>query len=101
MKLAKTLLAGAVALAVISGANAASKSTTHASKTTAQQTASVNINKADAKTLSQLKGIGQKRAEAIVAYRQAHGKFKSTDDLVNVRGISKNGIAALDGKLTV
>ncbi|MCK5830638.1 MAG: helix-hairpin-helix domain-containing protein [Methylococcales bacterium] len=48
----------------------------------------VNINKADAKTLSEsLKGIGIKRAEAIVKYRSKNGPFKSLDDLRNVKGI--------------
>ena len=54
----------------------------------AQQT--VNINTADAETLaSQLKGIGQSRAEAIVAYREAHGPFTSIEDLAAVRGIGQ------------
>ena len=48
----------------------------------------VNINTADAATLAQsLRGIGQSKAEAIVAYRKENGPFKSVDDLVNVRGI--------------
>ncbi len=52
--------------------------------------ASVNINTADAETLAaELKGIGLKRAKAILAYRNEHGPFKSVDDLVKIRGISK------------
>ncbi|MGR9116557.1 MAG: ComEA family DNA-binding protein [Gammaproteobacteria bacterium] len=48
----------------------------------------VNINTADAQTISEsLKGIGQKKAEAIVQYRKENGKFKSLDDLANVSGI--------------
>src|SRR5579862_9297410 len=50
----------------------------------------VNINTADAETLAlELKGIGQKRAEAIIAYREQHGPFKSIDDLSNIKGIGK------------
>jgi competence protein ComEA len=43
----------------------------------------VNINTADAAAITgaHIKGIGKKRAEAIVAYRQQHGPFKSVDDL--------------------
>jgi competence protein ComEA len=48
----------------------------------------VNINTADAKTISEaLSGIGLKKAEAIVKYRESKGEFKTVDDLVNVDGI--------------
>jgi competence protein ComEA len=48
----------------------------------------VNINTADAATLSrELKGIGMKRAEAIVEYRRKFGPFKSADELAVVKGI--------------
>lgn len=48
----------------------------------------VNVNKADAQTIAtSLDGIGLSKAQAIVAYRDAHGPFKSVDDLGNVKGI--------------
>jgi len=48
----------------------------------------VNLNKADAAAIQQsLIGIGPIKAEAIVAYRKKAGKFKSVDDLLNVKGI--------------
>jgi competence protein ComEA len=50
--------------------------------------APVNVNTADAKTISQsLPGVGQKKAEAIVKYRTEKGLFKTVDDLGNVAGI--------------
>jgi competence protein ComEA len=50
--------------------------------------APVNINTADAKTISEsLKGIGQKKAEAIIKYRTEKGLFKVAEDLTNVSGI--------------
>lgn len=53
----------------------------------------VNINKVDAVTLSKsVKGFGMKRSEAVVTYREEHGKFKTVDDLVKVRGIGKKFI---------
>ena len=49
---------------------------------------SVNINTADATTIAQeLKGIGLKRAQAIVDYRAKHGAFKSADELSLIKGI--------------
>lgn len=48
----------------------------------------VDINSADAATLAaELKGVGEKRAEEIVKYREKHGPFKSADDLLNIKGI--------------
>ena len=51
----------------------------------------VNINKADATTIAKsLDGIGQSRAKAIVAWRDAHGPFKKVEDLSQIKGIGKN-----------
>ena len=53
--------------------------------------AQVNINKADAATLSaELVGVGEKKAVAIIAYREANGPFKKAADLVNVKGIGES-----------
>lgn len=53
----------------------------------------VNINTADAKTISQsLSGIGQKKAEAIVQHRTKVGLFKSLKDLSMVKGIGDKTI---------
>ena len=50
----------------------------------------VNINKADAATIAkELDGIGKSRAEAIVAYREKNGVFKSVTDLLKVKGIGQ------------
>ena len=57
---------------------------------TEQKTIKINLNKADAQTLSgSFKGIGKKRAEAIVSYREAHGAFSSVEQLGDVRGVGK------------
>ena len=62
----------------------------------------VNINTADVETLiSELKGIGLKRAKAILAYRNEHGPFKSIDDLTKVKGISKRIVDQNREKITV
>ena len=48
----------------------------------------VNINTADAATIAgDLKGIGLKRAQAIVEYRTKHGPFRSADELSQIKGI--------------
>jgi competence protein ComEA len=56
--------------------------------------AQVNINTADAATLArELKGIGLKRAQDIVEYRQKHGPFRAVDELALVKGIGPAAIA--------
>ena len=47
----------------------------------------VNLNLADAETLKTLPGIGESKADRILEYRQAHGRFGSTEELMNVSGI--------------
>ncbi|MCG6886258.1 MAG: helix-hairpin-helix domain-containing protein [Proteobacteria bacterium] len=50
--------------------------------------APVNINTADAKALAtNIKGVGAKKAEAIVQYRSEHGPFKKPEDLTKIKGI--------------
>jgi competence protein ComEA len=60
----------------------------------ALQAGPVNVNTADAATMArELNGVGLKRAEAIVEYRQKHGPFKSVDELALVKGIGAAAIA--------
>jgi len=50
----------------------------------------VNINQASADEIEiKLKGIGMKKAEAIVEYRKKNGKFNSIEDLLHVKGIGE------------
>lgn len=62
----------------------------------------VDINSADAMTISKtLKGIGLKKAEAIIAYRDKNGRFKTVDELAKVKGIGKKTVAMNKANLTV
>lgn len=63
--------------------------------------AKVNINSATADELAVLNGIGKVKAEAIVAYRTANGKFKTIEDLKKVTGIGDKTIEKLKGELSV
>ncbi len=54
----------------------------------------VDINTADAATLAaNLHGVGESKARAIVAHREANGPFKSADQLAAVKGI---GLATVE-----
>ena len=65
-------------------------------------TGKININSADAHTLaSSIKGIGLKKAQAIVDYREAYGPFSNIQDLSSVSGIGEKTVAKNADLLTV
>ncbi len=49
----------------------------------------ININQASAEELETLHGVGFKKAKAIVDYRSAHGKFRTTREIIKVKGIGE------------
>lgn len=55
----------------------------------------VNINTADAATLTTLNGVGEATAEKIIADREANGPFKTLEDLKRVSGIGDKKFEAL------
>lgn len=63
--------------------------------------AAVNINTADEVTLTELPGIGDKKAAAIVQYRKTHGEFKNPQDLLAVKGIGPKLLEKLANEVTV
>ncbi len=62
----------------------------------------ININTADKETLmTSIKGVGEKRAEAIIDYREQNGPFKSVDDLAEISGIGQTIVDDNRENLTV
>ena len=54
----------------------------------------INLNAAKAEQLLHIiKGIGAKRAQAIVEYREQHGPYKSIQDLAAVQGLGEHFIS--------
>jgi competence protein ComEA len=53
----------------------------------------LNINNASIEQLEKIKGIGAKKAQAIIEYRLQHGNFATIEDLANVKGIGTKFIA--------
>ena len=61
----------------------------------------VNINTATAEELITLKGIGEKKAHAILEYREVHGLFKTIDDLKNIKGIGEKIFDSIESDITI
>ena len=59
----------------------------------------VTINTADKQTLMTLNGIGETRAEAILSYREAHGAFRTAEDLLQVSGIKEGTLAKIKDRI--
>lgn len=60
-------------------------------KTTSSSSARIDLNAANVDQLTgSYKGIGKKRAEAIIAYREAHRGFKSIEELAEVKGLGQH-----------
>ncbi|MFM5166733.1 ComEA family DNA-binding protein [Aeromonas veronii] len=70
---------------VLAADKAAPKQT--ATTEVAKESGKLNINTATLAELTSLKGIGDKKAQAIVDYREKQGKFTSVDQLADVNGI--------------
>ena len=60
----------------------------------------VNLNTATEAELQTISGIGQKRAQDIIAYREEKGKFQSVDELKNVSGIGQKTLEKLKEHVT-
>ena len=61
----------------------------------------LNINTATKLELTALPGIGAYKAAQIIQWRDHHGEFVTTTDLVNVKGIGKGTITKLAGRISV
>ncbi|MGN1139667.1 MAG: helix-hairpin-helix domain-containing protein [Oliverpabstia sp.] len=61
----------------------------------------ININRADKSMLMTLSGIGETRAEAIIAYREKTGGFSTIEELMQVEGIKEKTYEKLKDKITV
>ncbi|MBK7792022.1 MAG: ComEA family DNA-binding protein [Betaproteobacteria bacterium] len=63
--------------------------------------AAVNVNTATKEELEVLNGIGPVKAQAIIDHRTANGRFKSLDDVKNVKGIGDATFDKIKGDLSL
>lgn len=64
-------------------------------------TGQININTAGKDELMTLKGIGESRAEDIIAYREKHGLFRKIEDIMKVPGIKDGAFQKIKDDITV
>lgn len=61
----------------------------------------ININKADAATLTTLPGIGPSKAQSILTYREENGHFQTIEDVRKISGIGDKTFEKLKDLITV
>ena len=61
----------------------------------------IDINRATVDQLAALPGIGDRKAAAIVRYREANGEFKTVDQLIRVKGIGAKLLAGIRDHVAV
>lgn len=81
--------------------NNSASASANSSSTAQENGEKVNLNTADVAGLQKLTGIGEKKAEQIIAYREQNGAFKKVEDLMQVSGIGEKTFASLKDQLTV
>lgn len=79
--------------------NSGKESSTNTSVSSSKQ-GTININTATLEELQTIKGIGKKKAEAILQYRKEHGAFRTKEDLLQVKGIGKKALEAIESQVT-
>ena len=79
--------------------NCVDKNTTNES--TNNETTKININTDSKEKLMTISGIGPSKADAIIEYRTKNGNFKTTEDIINVSGISKTIYDKIKDTITV
>ena len=90
-----------ITISDIGSSQAAAQNSARISETTASSAAKlINVNTATASQLCSLKGIGEKKAAAIIQYRDEHGDFTSVDQLMNVPGIGEKLLESFRDRIT-
>lgn len=66
-----------------------------------QEEDKVNLNQATKEELMTLNGVGEKKAEKIIDYREENGSFQKIEDLKNVNGFGEKSFESLKTSITI
>lgn len=98
----KIITAIALALTLAFSQGAIAKDNSKRQQPSQQSISKVNINKASAAEIAAaLKGIGLKKAQAIVDYRKKFGDFKTVDELTAVKGVGEKTLQKNRHKISI
>lgn len=61
----------------------------------------ININTANSTELQQLEGIGEKKAKAIIKYREKYGEFTNIEQITEINGINEDLFENIRDKITI
>ena len=61
----------------------------------------INLNTASKDQLMTIPGVGESKADSIIAYRQEQGMFQSTEDVMNISGIKEGMYAKIKDYISV
>ncbi|KXI28164.1 ComEA family DNA-binding protein [Paraglaciecola hydrolytica] len=99
-KIFSVLLISATFLLPVSGFVLAD-SATDKTKAVQMKVQKINLNTASLDELTTLPGIGEKKAAAIIEYREKFGKFTSLEQLAEVKGIGTKMLEKLQDKISI
>jgi len=68
---------------------------------TKPQDGKVNLNTATKEELMMLSGVGESRADSIIAYREENGRFQNTEELMQISGIKEGLYNKIKDNITV
>lgn len=68
---------------------------------TSQVVEKIDVNQATGQQLAVIKGIGEKKAQAIIDYRETNGDFANLNELVEVKGIGEATLEKIQPFLTL
>ena len=61
----------------------------------------ININTAEKEELMTLTGVGEAKAQSIIAYREEHGGFQSIEELMQIEGIKEGVFNKIKEDITI
>lgn len=90
-----------VSLAFVAGINAQTKAIDQDKALTSSAVTKLNVNSASVEQLVKIKGLGPKKAKAIIQYIQQNGALVSLDELLEIRGIGQKLLGKLKTQLSL